>query len=127
MLSSQALSLKNLSVICKSHLGIYAVTLEQAHRLGRFQVGKNRPLIAKFTRFKEKQRVLISAKKLKGTKISLSEDYSESVRRKNKFLWDFVQSRKKEGDKYSLKRDVLWFNHTKYIYDEDVNQVVQQK
>ncbi|KAH7979630.1 hypothetical protein HPB49_010219 [Dermacentor silvarum] len=110
--------------VCQSKLGIQSVSIERAHRLGKFQPGKCRPLIAKFTLFKEKQQILSNAKKLKGSNISVSEDFSKTVRMKRKFLWEYAKSRKEESDKVSLRYDTLIMNGQKYMYDDGVKQVV---
>lgn len=54
--------------LCESKLGLQNLSIGRAmHRLGRFQSGKNRPLIASFTSYKEKQLILENARKLKNS------------------------------------------------------------
>ncbi|KAM7293313.1 uncharacterized protein ISCGN_026443 [Ixodes scapularis] len=124
---SNAVSEKRISEICESRLGLAAVVMERAHRLGKFQNGKNRALIAKFTSFKEKKLILRNARKLKGTPFSISEDFSQVVRSTRKRLWDFAKSRRKDGDKVNLRYDTLLLNGTKYVYDDETNQVVPHR
>lgn len=58
--------------LCELHMGIKYVSTEKAHRLGKFSRNKKRPLIVKFACYKEKQSVLLKARKFKGTNISIS-------------------------------------------------------
>lgn len=113
--------------LCESKLGLRNLSIGRAMRLGRFQSGKNRPLIASFTLYKEKQLILENARKLKNSQLAISEDFSNEVRAKRKQLWDFAKSRRKDGDKVSLQYDTLLFNGTKYVYNSELNQVVSLK
>lgn len=63
-------------------------------------------------------------KKLKGTPISISEDFSETMRRKRKHLWEYAKSQRQDGDKVRLRHDILTINGTKYTYDEVTGQVI---
>lgn len=105
-------------------LGVQSVKLEIAHRLGRFKSGSNRRLKAIFASYADKQKVLKRAYKLKGSDVSISEDFSEEVRRKRKFLWQFAKSREQSGDKISLRYDTLIINGEKYLFDDNTNEVV---
>lgn len=113
--------------ICSGKLGITPETIQRAHRIGKFRPGKIRALIANFASFKEKQDILLSAKKLKGTNISLSEDFSQEVRNKRRPLLNFAKSRKNDDTKVNLRYDTLYLDKVKYIYDDTLNQVVQSK
>lgn len=101
-----------------SRLGLTPVQIERAHRLGRSQANKPRPLIAMFSMFKDKQAILANARKLKGSNISISEDFSEAVRRKRKFLWEFGKRNALDGARVNLKYDKLFLNGQAYVYDE---------
>lgn len=111
--------------ICTGKLGITPKNIQRAHRIGKFRPGKIRPLIANFASFKEKQDILLNAKKLKGTDISLSEDFSQEVRSKRRHLWEFAKSHRHDDTKVNLRKDTLYFDKVKYVYDEATNQVVQ--
>lgn len=113
--------------ICETKLGVKPTTIERAHRIGKFQADKTRPIIANFASFKEKQTILGNAKHLKGTRISLSEDFSDVVRRKRRHLWEFAKSRKTDDTRVRLRHDVLYLNDVKYVFDDDTSQVVQFK
>ncbi|XP_049528225.1 uncharacterized protein LOC125947472 [Dermacentor silvarum] len=111
--------------VCQSKLQCENVSIERAHRLGRHNPNKKRPIMVKFLSFKEKQAVLSSARKLKGSDISISEDFSESVRKKRKRLWDYAKANRVKTDKVNIKFTTLYINKVKYVYDESLDQVVQ--
>nr|XP_050024309.2 uncharacterized protein LOC126518577 [Dermacentor andersoni] len=77
---------------CSEHLGvsINADDIERAHRMGRFQESKNRPIIVKLAHFKVKSKILTAGPKLKKSKFSVREDYSAHVRLARKKLYSFV-------------------------------------
>lgn len=99
--------------------------IERAHRLGKFEAGKDRPVIVKFASFKVRQSVLSSAHRLKNTSYSISEDFSRGVREKRKILWDYAKINKQDGKKPVLKFDTLHLNGKRYQYDSDSGGVVE--
>ncbi|MDD9361400.1 MAG: hypothetical protein PV344_00495, partial [Anaplasma sp.] len=62
--------------LCAQSLGVEISpdNLERSHRLGKFSVNKNRLIIVRFLRFKDKQNVLFSGGKLKDTQYAVRED-----------------------------------------------------
>lgn len=111
--------------LCKSVLSVDDVHIERAHRLGIFRPGNCRPIIVNFATYKGKECVLTNAKKLKGSPISISEDFSEPIRMKRKQLWEYAKKVRKDTDKVNLRYDALYINKTKYIYDEPSGEVLR--
>lgn len=111
--------------LCTSVLQVGEVEIERAHRLGKFNADKQRPIIVKFRSDKDKQKVLLAAKKLKGTRISISEDFSEPLRKKRRLLLEYAKEHQSEADKGYVKRDVLYLHKMKYVYDESMGKVVR--
>lgn len=68
----------------------------------------------KYVSFKEKQRVLAAARKLKGTDYSISEDYSEKVRLERKKLLQFARER---GGDFKLNFNKLKIGTQVFRYD----------
>jgi len=61
------------------------ISLDRAHRLDRFST---RPIVAKFTYFKDKERVREAApKKLRDTNIWVKEQYPQEIELKRKKLF----------------------------------------
>lgn len=97
-----------------------AAQFERVHRLGRFTVGKYRPIIAKFAFFKDKQSVLASAHKLKGSTFSVREDFSLPTLQARRKLIEFAKS---ENKPYKLVFDRLRMGDKTYIYDSATHAV----
>lgn len=99
--------------------GLPVVTTERVHRLGRRTDGKTRPVMVKFLHFSEKMSVLRNCPKLKGSTISISEDFSLRVRNIRKRLWDSAIENRKKGDKVTLIYNKLKINNTLYVWDAE--------
>lgn len=96
--------------------------ISRAHRLGSFVPNKCRPVIVKFTFFKVKETILSRRAKLKGTNISLQEDYCKGTRLSRKKLLDFG---KESGHTYSLRYNKLYADKKCYIYCRETDSVCE--
>lgn len=78
---------------CKDHLGlsIEPKEIERAHRVGKVQPNKHRPIVVKFTLFKTREMVLSNCTKFKGTSFSVGEDYSTATRITRRELLRFAR------------------------------------
>lgn len=94
---------------------------ERVHRLGKFTEGKNRPIIAKLTFYKDKEQILSCARKLKGTTYSIGEDFSPATRQARRKLVTFAKSQNKA---FKISVDRLHINKQVYIYDVASDDVV---
>lgn len=73
--------------ICSSELEIMEdVSIEIAHRIGKRESGKIRPIVVKFTRFPQRELVRKSAFKLKNTDLSISEQFPREIQDRRKQL-----------------------------------------
>lgn len=61
--------------------------LERAHRLGRFDPSKIRPLIVAFRDFCDTEYILNEAKCLRGTDLGVSRDYPNEISRARQSIW----------------------------------------
>ena len=71
--------------IISEQLGLNAenILIERAHRVGKKkETGKPRTIVAKFLSFKDREKILKSRKQLKGTRITVREDFSDRVAEK---------------------------------------------
>lgn len=88
-------------------LNVHVKTIERIHRLGKQRPGHIRPVIMRFYDFKEKDTILRNCSKLKGTSISVSNDYSKETVAVRKKLWDSAAADRGSGKKVSLVYDKL--------------------
>ncbi|XP_077522714.1 uncharacterized protein LOC144133474 [Amblyomma americanum] len=98
--------------------------IERAHRLGRFEVGKNRPIIVELTHFKDKSGILLAGPKLKDTSFSIREDYSAKVRVARKKLFTYGQQ---NNASFKIRFDKLLIGKKVFTYNADTDSVVELK
>ena len=98
------------------------LSIDRAHRLGRFNPRDvyPRPIVAKFTYFKDKERVREAApKKLRDTNIWVKEQYPQEIELKRKELYEPAKrARQDPNNKVRLVRDKLFINNRQYIPTE---------
>ena len=80
----------------------YIVYIDRAHRLGRKTSDKPRPIIVRFTYFKDKQAILKNGWKLKGCNINMSEDFSKATIEVHKQLRNAAKAAKESFSHQSL-------------------------
>lgn len=110
--------------IIKGKLELEPVAIERIHRIGQPGTDKTRPVILKLLDSSKKMPILRSCKKLKGTNISIGEDFSQRIRDVRKKLWDSAKPNRENNDKVSLSFDRLFINDCAFIWDEDKNERV---
>ena len=73
------------------------ITIERAHCVGENSNDKERAIVVQFSFYKEKINILRNYKKLKGTKISIFEDFSQEAMQIRKEKWKEVLANRKQG------------------------------
>nr|XP_037287721.1 uncharacterized protein LOC119180694 [Rhipicephalus microplus] len=91
------------------------------HRIGRKTQNRERPVILKLYNFSEKMLVLRNCGKLKGTAISISEDFSARVQDLRKKLWQSAKEDRDNGAKVTLVFDKLKIDDDLYKWNEAKN------
>lgn len=105
-------------------LGIEVTSLQRAHRIGVYREQKKRPIIANFASYKERQEILSNAKKLKGSELSIDQDFAPATREVRKRLWEYGKAHKSESTKVRLNFDRLSLDEKTYVWDDEKNEVV---
>ena len=75
---------------CKEKLHIEnaeTIRLDRAHRIGKKQPNKTRPIVVKFNFHQDKENVRKQAKQLKGTNFGISEQFPREINEKRKILF----------------------------------------
>lgn len=74
------------------------VDIDRAHRLGKKNIDRNtpRPLIAKFTFYKDKEAIIGNGRKLKDTGISMVQDYSKHTASIHKQIYNAAKEAQKK-------------------------------
>ena len=82
------------------------ISIERAHRIGKPSTTP-RPIIAKFSFFKDKEYIRSKARNLKGTKYGLAEDFPKEIVKRRKELLPNLREAKASGQKAIIKYDKL--------------------
>ncbi|XP_077501507.1 uncharacterized protein LOC144112581 [Amblyomma americanum] len=108
--------------LCKKELDITVDSsqIERAHRIGKYDPEKCRPVMVKFTLFKDKQQIIGNGIKLKGTNYAVREDFSFQTRLARRKLIEFAKPQKVP---YKLNVDKLRINDSVYVYDAATDTV----
>ena len=87
------------------------ISIERAHRIGKPRAdGKPRPIIAKFSFFKDKDYVLSLASNLAGKKFGVAPDFPKEVVDIRKSLVPHLKAAKKSGRQAKLVYDKLYID-----------------
>ena len=73
------------------------ITIERAHRVGEKSKDKERTIAVQFSFYKDKINILRNCKKLKGTKMSIFEDFFQETIQIHKEKWKEVLANRKQG------------------------------
>src|SRR5258705_3380360 len=87
---------------------------DRVHRLGTYRQGQCRPIIARFTQFKDKSEILFKAKNLKGSSFNIAEDFSAETRQIRRELYPFLMEARSKGKKASYAVDKLKIEGKQY-------------
>ncbi|KAK3101461.1 hypothetical protein FSP39_003772 [Pinctada imbricata] len=95
------------------------VNLERVHRMGRHVAGKHRPIVAKFSSFKQKETVRRAAPRtLKGKPFGVNEQFPKEITERRKILIPHLKAAKRQQKKAFLKVDKLYINDRLFIPDD---------
>ena len=81
----------------KEKLELENISVERAHRVGNKGKNDKRTIVLKLASFKDKLKIISEARKLKGTNISINEDYSKETLEIRKEKWKEVKELRKNG------------------------------
>lgn len=109
----------------KLALTISSADISRAHRIGTSHPGKTRPIIVKFSNFKVKEQVLHAKSQLKGSDITISEDFSPSTRHARKKLVEFARQTSPD-EQFSLRYNKLVIKKKCYMYCPVTNAIHEQ-
>ena len=81
----------------KLEMDIENVVIERAHRTGKKNKNRSRPIVAQFSFYKDKMNILKNCKKLKNTKFSIYEDFSREAAAIRKEKWQEAFANREKG------------------------------
>lgn len=106
------------------------VEFDRVHRIGRYRQDQRfpRPIVAKFTYYKDKETVRQAAPRtLLGTNYSVNEQFPAEIEDRRKRLYPVAKSaRRDQNNRVRLVRDKLFINGRQYNPDANQNQAQSQ-
>ena len=84
------------------------IEIERSHRFGKFKHDKQRPIVSRFLRFKDKEAIKKNSFKLKGTNFGVSDQYPKEVNEKRTMLRTIEKEEKSKGTPTFLHIDKLF-------------------
>ncbi|CAN8026724.1 unnamed protein product [Ixodes persulcatus] len=114
------LKTKVISDVFEQQLGVTGKTVVRIHRLGKKKEGKCRPVIMKLYDHNEKVQVFQNCKKLKGSKISVSNDYSQATLYKRRILWESASEERSRRLRVRLVNDEMQIGDETFIWNDAV-------
>ncbi|XP_072028386.1 uncharacterized protein [Amphiura filiformis] len=101
------------------------VEFERVHRL-KSRGGNTAPIIAKFTKYKQRSAVLDAAqtKLKKKDTYGVSQDFTKKVRDTRKTLIPFMTEARNQNKRAYLSYDKLVIDKVKYVFDEGTEDIV---
>ena len=120
--------------VIKSKLSIAEdVRFERVHRMGskfsRNGERRIRPIVAKFSEFKVKEKVRKNAFTLAGTNVGIAEQFPPEIQAKRKELWPIMKKVKQDGKRASMVKDKLYIDRTLYrptVQEEGMQQAQER-
>ena len=88
-----------------------------------------RPIVAKFSEFKMKEKVRKNAFRLAGTDVGIAEQFPPEIQGKRKELWPIMKKAKQDGKRASMVKDKLYMDGTLYrptVQEEGMEQVQER-
>jgi tRNA threonylcarbamoyladenosine modification (KEOPS) complex Pcc1 subunit len=95
------------------------IKIDRAHRVGRKRDSRRKPraIVAKFNFFPDREKIRRNARKLKGTRIGISEQFPEEIEKVRQKLYPEMRRAKAEKQRVCLVRDKLFINNVEFIPD----------
>ena len=88
---------ETLQNLFEEKLQLENISLERVHRVGNKEQNNKQTKVVKLASFKDKLKIISEAWKLKGTNISINEDYSKETLEIRKEKWKEVKELRTNG------------------------------
>lgn len=95
------------------------IEFERVHRAGQARLDRPRVIIAKFSNFKDRERVRKSApSKLKGTTYGVNEQFPKQIEDRRKKLYPVLKKARQQNKKAVLVKDKLYIENELFTFDK---------
>lgn len=83
--------------------------------MGRYKAGVTRPVVVKFKRFEDKEKVRRYCKNLRGKQIGVTQQYPKDVAEKRKQLGVHLKAARSDGKRVELRYDKLYIDGELFV------------
>ena len=90
------------------------IPIHRAHRMGRFQRNKTRPIIAKFAYYPNREDIRKAAKNLDGTQYSIGQQFPKEIQDRRRQLVPILKDAKSKGQRAHIAVDKLYIEGKLY-------------
>ena len=95
-----------------------SIKIERAHRLGKYNRDKKRPIVVKFNHYPDKMLIKSRAsQELKETNFRVTEQFPKGIQEKRKILSEAMKKARDAGKTASLSFDKLYIDGKMYTVD----------
>ena len=84
------------------------ITFHRAHRLGKLQADKIRPIIVKFEHYQHKELLKSKGKLLKDTHFGMNDQYPREINKQRKALYPILKDHRKKNIRADVAVDKLY-------------------
>lgn len=102
-------------LLTKGVISTAMIKIDRAHRIGKKVNGRNRPIVVRFTYFKDKVTILKNSKQLKNTPIRISEQYCKTTMKINEDLFRACKTAKEADSR--IKRFWINYRYCRVLYN----------
>lgn len=95
------------------------IKIERAHRLGPRSQKKKRPVVVKFSSFKDRECIRKHSNQLRGTKYSIAEQFPREILDRRKALLPHLKNAKAKGHRVSMVVDKLFIDGKLFSLPDD--------
>ena len=86
------------------------IPIHRAHRMGRFQRNKTRPIVAKFAYYPNREDIRKAAKNLEGTQYSIGQQFPKEIQDRRRELVPLLKEARHKGQKAHIAVDKLYID-----------------
>ena len=97
------------------------IPIHRAHRMGRYQRNKTRPIVAKFAFYPNREDIRKAAKNLEGTQYSIGQQFPKEIQERRRQLVPLLKEAKSKGQKAHIAVDKLYIDGKLHKADQKSN------
>ncbi len=92
------------------------IKIDRSHRVGRKRDSNRKPraIVVKFNYFQGREHIRVNARKLRGTRIGIAEQFPEEIEKIRQTLYPEMKKAKAQGHRVRMVRDRLYINNVEF-------------